>query len=172
MFKRDKCKLEHNIFNFVPILWCEAIISLGNSTSRISFVPFPKTNVQVYLDKPLVRKEKGCAFVGTIYNIKRQPLSNNTTTTTLNVCVPGSPTTIFVQFSDLVYVILAVGVVRKSCRNPNILKSWFKAIYKVLWQEETYKESTILTQHTSKLMGSMASWTKRREHFVLEEAKL
>ena len=49
--------------------------------------------------------------------------NNNTLSTTSIVCISCSPITIFVQFCDLMYVILAVGSVQNSCITPNILKS-------------------------------------------------
>ena len=51
-------------------------------------------NLSIF-DEPLIQKNNGCAFMGTKTsndNIK----SNNTTSTTSNVCVPCSPTNIFV----------------------------------------------------------------------------
>ena len=39
--------------------------------------------------------------------------SNNTTTATSNICIPCSPSTIFVWFCDLVYVMLMVVIVPK-----------------------------------------------------------
>ena len=51
--------------------------------------------------------------------------SNNIPTTSSNVCIPCLQTTIVVQFYNLVYVILAVGIVQNSCIPPNILKLCF-----------------------------------------------
>ena len=79
-------------------------------------------NIEVNLDKPLVPKKN--ALVGD---------KNLQTTTTkqpllLNVCSPCSPTTIFVWFCDLVYVMLAVGIVQNICVNSNILHLFFSHI--------------------------------------------
>lgn len=43
--------------------------------------------------------------------------------TTFIVCIPSLQTSIFVQFYELVYVILTVGVIQKSCINPNMLNT-------------------------------------------------
>ena len=48
----------------------------------------------------LSKNTKGCTLVGT------KTSNKTTTTTTLNVCIPCLPTTIFVQFCDLLYIIL------------------------------------------------------------------
>ena len=43
--------------------------------------------------------------------------NNNTTTITSDVCIKCLSSTIFVQFCDLVYGILAVQILQKSCIN-------------------------------------------------------
>ena len=49
----------------------------------------------VHVDKPLVQRNKGCAFVGTkISNDNNE--NNNIITTTLNVCITCSLTVLFV----------------------------------------------------------------------------
>ena len=53
--------------------------------------------------------------------------SNNiTTTATSNVCISCLPTTIFVQFCNLLYIMLMVEIVQNSCINPNMVKSLIK----------------------------------------------
>ena len=68
----------------------------------------------------LSTRNSGCACVGEIVSNDNNK-NMNIITTTLNVCIPSSPTTVFVKFYDLVYVILTAGVVQKSCINPNVL---------------------------------------------------
>ena len=68
----------------------------------------------------LSKNNKGCALVGTKTSSDNRK-SNNTPTTTSNVCILCLPTTIFVQFCNLVYVILTVGIVQKSCINLDTL---------------------------------------------------
>jgi hypothetical protein len=45
-----------------------------------------------------------------------------TTTTTLDVCISSSPTTVFVEFCDVVYVILTAEIVHNSVINPNVIE--------------------------------------------------
>ena len=53
--------------------------------------------------------------------------SNNiTTTATSNVCISCVPTTIFVQFCNLLYIMLMVEIFQNSCINPNMVKSLIK----------------------------------------------
>ena len=93
-------------------LWCQVLIG-AISLTKLTFK---------YIWKPFVQNNKGCPLVGTRTS-NDYTKSNNTSTTTLNFCIPCLPTAIFVQLSDLVHVILAVGIVQKSCINPNIRKS-------------------------------------------------
>ena len=53
------------------------------------------TDIQVYLDNPLVQNNMGCALTETKTS-NANSKSNNNTTTSLNVCISCSPTTIFV----------------------------------------------------------------------------
>ena len=48
--------------------------------------------------------------------------SNNTTITTSNICISCLPIITFVEFRDLVYVILAIKIVPNSYMNLDILK--------------------------------------------------
>ena len=64
----------------------------------------------------LSKYNKGCVLVGTKTSNDNNK-SNNTTTTTSNLYIPCPSTTIFVQFYDLMYVVLAVGIVQHSCIN-------------------------------------------------------
>ena len=65
----------------------------------------------VHVDKPLVQRNKGCAFVGTkISNDNNE--NNNIITTTLNVCITCSLTVLFVWFCSLVYIKLTYGIVQ------------------------------------------------------------
>ena len=51
----------------------------------------------------------------------------------LMVCISCLLTNIFMQFCNLVYVILGVGIVQSSWINPNILKFQFKLITKDIY---------------------------------------
>ena len=63
--------------------------------------------------------------------IKQSESNNTTVTTTSNFCIPHLPTAIFVEFYNLVYIIVVLENVQNSCINPDT--AWEQIDHFVHW---------------------------------------